>query len=476
MLSAAAQTVTITVHAEKPGIAIPGNFLGLSMETKDLAYAPNDTGCPSEPTCPEPLNLNNVVYQRMIARLAPGVLRISGDSADTIAWQRGTRTANTPPNTLVSSDVDSAFAFARATGFQMLFGLNMATGTPAMAADEAAYMFQSGGSALWGFEIGNEPDLWQGLEALKPAGYSVTDYIEGYPAFANAVQAETPQALLAGPATTFGAIKTWTPPFVQQLGSRMAMITQHFYPLSPTTASVAALLSAGTWQTADQAGAYLQGLVAGVNRPWRMAEMNSVNYAGQPGVTDAFVSALWIVDCLFTLANRGAAGVNVYGDGNKGNFSVVVAEANNVATARPLYYGMLMFHLAAQGRLVPLDLVTNGINLTAYGALDTDGTLRVTVINKDLSNNASVHLTPGGRYTSATVMRLAGPSLSSLTGTTLAGAQVAADGSWTPGTLETVAGASGVFTSTVPSGSAALFSFAGSSFPRPLHGRPRLRP
>jgi hypothetical protein len=464
VVSATAQTVTINVHTEKPGTAIPNNFLGFSMEIGDLASTSG-------------LNLSNPVYRRMVAQVAPGLVRFSGNSADKTGWQRGTRTSKTPANTLVSSDVDNAFAFARATGYQVLFGLNFATGTPATAADEAAYMFQSGGSTLYGFEIGNEPDGYAGV-GVEPSGYTAADYINGWPAFANAIQAATPKALLAGPATMRGDINSWTAPFVQQLGSRIAMVTHHLYGIPEPNATIATLLSAATLQGNDKIDATAQALAAGINRPWRMDETNSVGGSGGlAGVSTAFASGLWLPDYLFTLANRGAAGANVYGDGSPGNFSPIVVGGNTTATARPLYYGMLLFKLAAQGNMVPLTLNAGAVNLTAYGTVGTDKTLRVTVINKDASQNATVQITPGALYTSATVMRLTGLSLSDTTGSaTLGGVKVAADGSWTPTERETVAGAGGVFTSTVPSGSAALFTFAGGSIPRPLHGRPRVRP
>jgi hypothetical protein len=462
IFSAAAQTVTINVHTDQPGIAIPSDFLGFSFSIGDLAAT-------------DGLHFDIPPYQRMVAQLAPGWLRFGGTPVDTTAWQRGARTASTPHNTLVSGDVDRALGFARVTGFhEVLFGLNLATGTPATAADEAAYLYQSGSDVMYGLELGNEPDLFV-PQGLLPAGYTVSDYISEYTTFANAIQAETPKAVLTGPAVTSYSIDTWIAPFAQQMGPRIALITLHLYPLIEGSATIAELLGPSIQQKANTGGADLRGIALGANRPWRMAETNSVNDGGQDGLSNVFASALWAVDYMFTLAGQSATGVNFEGGGT-GNYTVIAPGANNTATPRPLYYAMLLFRAAARGRLVPLDLKTNGINLTAYGALDTDATLRVTVVNKDLSHDAAVQITPGGHYASATIMRLTAPSIDALTGTTLAGAQVAADGSWTPVEQETVAAAGGVFASTVPSGSAALFTFAGGSFRRPLHGRPRVRP
>jgi hypothetical protein len=459
IFSAAAQTtVTITnINTKQPGYAIANDFLGLSYDIKYLA-ATNG------------LNLDNLAYRKMVTRFAPGLLRFSGISADKTGWQRGTRNANTPANTLVSSDVDRAFAFANAIGFNALFGLNFHTGTPATAADEANYIFTSGGSTLFAFEIGNEPDGYGDTTASQ--------YIAGWPAFANAVQAETPKAVLVGPATMRGEINGWTKPFVAKLGSRIVMVTQHLYGIQMANATLASLMSPNTWQAEDQDDASVQSIAFAAGLPWRLDETGAVGGNGTTGVSNVFASALWVTDYLFLLANRGAAGANVYGNGTAtGLYSVVVPDVSDIhsATARPIYYGMLLFKQAAQGSMVPLTLNAGTVNMTAYGTVGTDKTLRVTVINKDQTNNATVQITPPAIYTSATVMTMTAPSVTSTSGITVGGASVGSDGSWNPNPATPVTGSGGVFSYAVPSGSAALFTFAGTGASRPLHGRPRLR-
>jgi hypothetical protein len=79
----------------------------------------------------------------------------------------------------MSSDVDVVISGARRAGYRVLFALNVGIGTAATAADEAAYIYQNGSDVLEGFEIGNEPDFFCN-NGLRPAGYSVTDYIAEY--------------------------------------------------------------------------------------------------------------------------------------------------------------------------------------------------------------------------------------------------------------------------------------------------------
>ena len=48
---------------------------------------------------------------------------------------------------------------------------------------------------------------------------------------------------------------------------------------------------------------------------YRLAEANSFYNGGAPNVSDAFGSALWAIDFLFTNAANGSSGVNFHGGG-----------------------------------------------------------------------------------------------------------------------------------------------------------------
>jgi hypothetical protein len=446
-----AVSVTIGVHADQPGLAIPRDFPGFSFEAGSLTSATR-------------FQAENPVFQRLVAQLAPALLRFGGNSGDRTGWRRGVRTANTPDNVLVSSDVDRVFALARATGCRVLFSLNLAALTKEAAADEADYVFQTGSDVLYGFELGNEPNQY-GLKVKghRPPSYSLNNYISEYRAFADAIQARTPRAVLTGPAAA-GQINSWTTPFVRQMGSRIAMVTQHTYALShsmagtdsPLAPTIANLLSSGVHDRADSQGAQLQQIARAAGLPWRMAETNSCG--GGKGVSDVFASALWGVDYMFTLAGRGAAGVNFHSPG-AGSYTAIAVNGSQVSP-RPLYYAMLLFRVAARGRLVPLDLKTSGSNLTAFGTLDDDGTLRITVINKDREQDAVVRINPGAAYTRATALRLRAPALDATADVTLGEAAVQADGSWAPSRLEAVARDASAFTTTLRAGSAVLLSFS----------------
>jgi uncharacterized protein (TIGR03437 family) len=446
-----AQTaVTIAAQPASPGIAIPSGFIGLSFEASSLTSA---TGFPAE----------NAVFQRMVSQLGPGVARFGGNSVDKLTgWMRGPRTSSTSSSVITSSDVDRASAFARAVGWHVLFSLGLGNGNPTTDADEAAYVYQTDADVLSGLEIGNEPDLFHS-NGLRPATYTVTDYIAEWKTYANAIQATTPSAVLTASAAA-GSITTWTSTVAQQLGSRIALLTQHLYPLAPSSvsttasnaASIAHILGSTARTTEDTDGSQVLEIAQGQKLPWRMSETNSCYNGGELGVSNVFASALWGVDYMFTLAGRASTGVNFHGGGS-GNYTPIAVSGSTV-TARPLYYALLMFRAAARGRLVPLTLAANGVNLTAYGALDDDGTLRVMVINKDTAQNAAVTITPGP-YTTALAMRLAAPAVDSTTGITMGGEAVQTDGSWLPAQLESASLLHGAYSTTVPMTSALLVSF-----------------
>ncbi|HKE29477.1 MAG TPA: hypothetical protein VKB88_44310 [Bryobacteraceae bacterium] len=452
-----AQTpVTITAHPESPGIAIPSDFIGLSFETGSL------TGSSSA------FPATNPIFQRMVAQIGPGLLRFGGNSVDKLTgWMRGARTSSTPTSIITSSDADAAFAFARAVGWHVLFSLNLGQGAPASDADEANYVYSTASDVVFGLEIGNEPDLYHS-NGLRPSSYNFNDYIAEWHSFASAILTQEPYAILTGPAAS-GSITSWTSSFAQNLGSSFALLTQHLYPLAPISvnpnasnaASIPNLIGTAARTTEDTDGAELQQIAQGQKIAWRMAETNSCYSGGQAGVSDVFASALWGVDYMFTLANRAAAGVNFHGGGT-GNYTPI-AVSSTQATARPLYYALLMFRAAARGRIVPLNVSAFGINLTAYGALDTDGTLRVVAINKDLSQDAAVTITPGAGYTTALAMTLTAPDVSSTSGAALGGASVSVDGTWLPAQLTSLTASGGAVQTTVPHASAVLLSFSSGS-------------
>lgn len=449
--SYAQANVAIYVYPEATGVVIPSNFLGLSLETLLLTSGLFPT--------------TNPVYQQLLSQIAPGLLRIGGDSGDHTTWIGGTRSSGTPTSALTASDVDAVMTLARSVGWKVLFELNMASSDASTDAAEASYISQDG-AGLFGFEIGNEPDDYA-TNGDRAFNYTLADYLAEWNSYADAVVNADPGALLTGPAAA-GHIGTWTSAFAARDGSRIGLLTQHWYPLGPAdavpnssqAATIPNLLSSQTHAAAATIGAELQTIADSAGLPWRMSETNSSFDGGQPGVSNVFASALWAADYMFNLASHSAAGVNFHG-GASSAYAPITFGSGGV-TVEPLYYAMLFFRAAARGTLIPVSVNTSGINLNTYAVLD-NGTLRVAILNEDAAQDATVQIFTGAGYTAALAMRLTAPSLASTSGVLLGGSGVAADGTWSPVQLDAINGSAGAFTVPVPSGSAVLIGFGSSS-------------
>jgi hypothetical protein len=118
---------------------------------------------------------------------------------------------------------------------------------------------------------------------------------------------------------------------------------------------------------------------------------------------------------------------------------------------------MLMFTQAARGAVVPVRTAPESAELRAMATRDQDGSLRLSLINKDVGRDARVVVDPGHRFAAASLMRLAGPSADATTGVTLGGASVDELGEWDP-RVEVVRFAGREITIPLPAASAAVLT------------------
>ena len=449
---------SVSVHPGKPGVKIPNDFIGLSCEKKILSRE-----------CFEPKNATLLALCRT---LGPGVLRIGGNEVETTFWSRTDAPAlesmqknrySLEPMTIGPVSVDNLFAFAKDSGWRVIYGLNLGTYDPAMAADEADYVLKVGGRQLLALEIGNEPNLYPkgpNRPGIRPGSYGYPQYKEEFVGTAKAIRAKNRKAPIAGPATT--KFSDWMQRFMADFKKNITVSTTHTYPLSaaeddpnaPRFASVENLL--GSRFPDDWLPKLESSKAVGV--PYRIGECNTASGGGKAGVSDTFASALWCVDYMFDLAQHGAAGINIHGSFRPGKYSPIVFN-NKQETYEPavIYYGMLFFCHAAQGRIVPTECKTTA-NLVSYATVDADGTLRVVLVNKDLTRPVVASVAFGSKATQAEVIRLTAPSVTATEGITLAGSAVAADGTWTPQPGEVVPCAEGACEVSVPSTSAVLIT------------------
>jgi hypothetical protein len=165
---------------------------------------------------------------------------------------------------------------------------------------------------------------------------------------------------------------------------------------------------------------------------YRLAECNSVSNGGRAGVSDTFVSALWATDFLFSVAEHGADGVNFHCNLKPGSYSPISAVKGETRyTVHPLYYALLLFHDAGQGRLLPTK-VQSTANLVAHATLDASGQVRIVLVNKDLTQAVVANVQVGARFRAGSVRRLSAPQATAKDGVTYADTLVSPNGSWKP--------------------------------------------
>src|SRR5271170_6167490 len=207
---------SLTVTATSSG-TIPPRFMGLSYEKLAMTYPY--------------FHASNQHLIGMFRRLGDGVLRIGGGSVDQIMWTpdaTGTHLQVTPV------EIKALAGFLQATGWLCLYGVNLATSTPALAAEEVAYAASVLGPNLLGIEIGNEPDSYGSAGSFFPGNWTLEDFLARWNMFRSAILQSAPQVAITGPAAGGGEnIATWTLPFGQATtAAEITLLTQHYYRAS----------------------------------------------------------------------------------------------------------------------------------------------------------------------------------------------------------------------------------------------------
>jgi hypothetical protein len=354
---------------------------------------------------------------------------------------------------LTGADFDRGYRFAHTTGWKLYLGIDLGQFAPDTFAAEAAYAANRPGAqgVLAAVEIGNEPDVFAGN--YRSAAYDGDSVASEYAAYDAALGARAPALARVGPAMCCKPHD-----FAQFLaaggGNGLLLLTYHHYPTTAVdNPTVGTILSPGLM---GKTAALIDVVVSDaqtVRLPLRMAETNSASSGGKHGTSDVFAASLWGLDYMYTLAEHGAVGVNFHGAPNGFIYAPLIDSAG--VRAKPLFYAMLAFHAGAIGALVPAT-VASSANLTAHAALAADGTLRVTVINKDTVSSILARITPATSYRSATAQLLTAPSVHAETGVTFAGASVSTAGAWAPGTPYAIPGSNGTFSVPLSAASAAV--------------------
>ncbi len=411
--------VRVTVHRDRPMGAIPKDFTGLGYEISSVAR-------------PGLLSGSNRAYVQMVRTLgAQGVIRVGGNTADYASYSKDGAAVSVPKGTVVNDkNLRELRSFLDATGWQLIWSVDLGEGTAEKAAEEAAAVAAATGERLLALEIGNEVDLFS-HEGHRPAGYSFAQYLEEYRRYKRAIRAKLPGVPFAGP--DIAGKTDWVTQFAEAEGKDLRLLTHHYYRGGQSPASSFDMLLHPDPKLAPTLATLRQASESS-HVPCRICEVNSFSGGGRPGVSGTMGAGLWVLDYMYTLASAGMAGVNIETGVNQlgfvSSYSPIGDDEHGTYHAQPEFYGMLAFAQGSQGDLLTVDVETGGVNLTAYAAAPGRERATVTVINKDASRGAEVSVLTDGGFRRATVMRMEAPTLNSATGVTLGGAAVTPGGEW----------------------------------------------
>jgi hypothetical protein len=446
----AASSVDITLDPKSSGAAISSDFIGLSYEMSLVDSASNGEYF---------FSAANKPLVKMFQTLGIRSLRVGGNTAER-------DTVKIPDKT----DIDSLFGFARVAGVKVIYTLRLTGNSPVDAAKTAKYIVDNYRPELTCFALGNESDkLFKDSQAYIQA---TKDYMAVITATNNA-----PEAVFCGPSTMHKNVQ-WANDFAQEFAhnKHVLMVTQHEYPGGSGRVATNAVTACEKLLSANLFGVYQKlydtfvPTVLASGMQYRLEEANSYSNGGASGSSDAFASALWALDYLYWWANHSAAGINFHTGGHVDGARptepqryVVFWNSPEGFAVRPLGYGIKAFDLGGHGQLVPVRFTSNTdqINLTAYGVLATNGSLSITLINKETvaTHDVNVTIAPGSSFTRGRVMFLNAPhnDITATAGATFGGAPIQDNGGWS-GNWTTLGAPlnDGRFSVRVPTASAAI--------------------
>lgn len=434
--------ITLQVDAQHAGNAVAPDYLGLSFEMSaitNLNY----------------FNTGNASFVQLIKNLGTGVFRIGGNSVDKTFWTGRVRTTSMPLDSISTTDIDRFKDFINAIQWKVIFGVNCGGYfNPAVAANEVAYVNNVLPTMMHSFEVGNEADLYP-RNGLRTTSYTVNDFNTEWNQYYTAIKTAVPSVIFSGGA--FANNRQWLSTFLAQQSSKISLATIHFYQTGPGTdpsININSLLSLQANTAINVFGNAVNVIANGSNLPYRVAECNSIYGGGAANVSNSFAASLWAIDYMFKLAYTGCKGINFHGGGN-GPYTPI-GYANGTFFAKPEYYSMLFFKDAAKGNLLPCNIQTTGLNITAYASKAPDGTTYVSILNKETQTAVAVNLTTGNNVKTVTLASLTAPDLTATTGLVFAGRELQSNGQLTTTVLTPYAVNAAQFNVNVPAGSAVL--------------------
>jgi hypothetical protein len=436
----------VRVRGGPPLTRISRDFLGLGYEISSVAT-------------PGLLSRTDPVYVQLARTLGlDGVVRVGGNTADYARYNPAGQAIASPFGTVVNdAALQELGGFLKATGWKLIWALNLGRGSEADAVAEAKAVLTAAGERLLAFEIGNEPDLFSHAKH-RPTGYSYEQWLADYRRYKTTLRAQIPGVPLAGPDV---AGKTdWVTRFAADEGKDAVLLTHHYYREGQNPGSTIEKLLGVDPKLQSQLD-QLRAASQSCGVPYRICEVNSFSGGGRPGVSNTLAAALWVLDYMFILAANGCSGVNMETGVNQlgfiSSYSPIGDDERGHHSAAPEYYGMLAFALAGRGDLLPVDIDAPNPEIKAYATRPKEGDLMITVINKG-DVPSGVRLDTASQRKEASVVRLTGPAMDAKMGIMLGGAEVASSGAWIAVATEVLPLRKGQAVLSMPAASGAIVS------------------
>ncbi|MGD0190406.1 MAG: hypothetical protein ABSD74_06665 [Rhizomicrobium sp.] len=435
--NAIAPSLQVALHPDRVGGRVAPGLTGLSYETAVLSHPDFFAGD----------NAALIAYFRLLCPV--GTLRIGGNTSDYGTWTPHPPATNEPDGAALAPDtgtmalprrpvtpaaIKNLRAFLDATGWSLIYGLNLGTAAPDAVAAEARFVSDTLGTKLAAFQIGNEPNLFS-RNGLRGADYGYAQFAAEWQRYATAVRAQVPGARFAGP--DISGDNAWLAGFARDFGKDMRFLSAHYYaegPPSEPGATIAALLDAANPRLTSLAGGVKRARSIAPETPFRLTETNSCYGGGKAAVSNTFASALWGAEMMCRLATAGVSGINFHGGGN-GWYTPIAGTRRDGFTARPLYYGMLMLGGILGDASIAADLNGPANGIACFAFKSRAGELKVLLLNKG-DKDTDVMIDAGKPMRAAKALRLSAASLDATDGVRWGGGAIGADGTWSPTPVE----------------------------------------
>lgn len=395
-----------------PGVSVQVDPVGRSQVGRDFAgfsYEKDRVGA-------RMFNARNADLVRLFRLLGPSLLRIGGNLVDMTTWNPsgtgGKATEVTP------EDIRELSLFAKATGWKVVYGINLKTNTPEAAAEEAQVAAKILGKDLVAFEVGNEPNVyvktWPEYEAL-------------FTKFADAIRAKVPDAKFDGPGQANSS--SWAEDFARTQKDRgVNILSTHVYIAKNTEADIPGMLASNKSGRLPNISAAMEKAWQNHGIPqWRVTEANNYFHGGADGVSNVQAAALWSLDYMSGVASRQGSGINFHGGTSTQfplHYSPIRYDGLNPVGVQAVYYGELLWKLAGTGAYHGAT-VSGADEVTAWGIGNN-----AFVNNKNASAvTATITLPKGAR--NADVYLLTAPALDSKE-ITIGGSKVGKNAKFTP--------------------------------------------